>query len=130
MSTLTRLIPLILLILVLAFAAIVGFVIYGIVTDIASKTNEKMEKKNISFSKEGMKVGVKEMQEENYVGVTQNMLVKAWNYSSWPAYRSRLGWGKGSTAGTTTGSRKGSDAAALSGGSGTASGDKKGQRVG
>ena len=52
-----------------------------------------MEARNLSISKDGMKVGVKEMKNENYVDKTQNMLVKAWNLSEWPAYKSRF-WNK------------------------------------
>jgi hypothetical protein len=40
-----------------------------------------------------MKVGVKEIKNENYVDKTQNLLVKAWNLSTWPEYKSRL-WNK------------------------------------
>ncbi|KAI4770494.1 hypothetical protein E4T44_14385 [Aureobasidium sp. EXF-8845] len=52
-----------------------------------------MEKKNVSFSKDGMKVGVKEMSEEEYANRAQNVLVNTWNQSSFPAYKSRL-WNK------------------------------------
>jgi len=48
----------------------------------------------VVFTKDGMKVGFKEVRTENYVGQTQSILVKAWNLSSWPAYKSRLGWNK------------------------------------
>ena len=44
---------------------------YTIATDVADKTSKKMEKKNISFGKEGMKIGVKEVKNENYVDQTQ-----------------------------------------------------------
>jgi hypothetical protein len=37
---------------------------------------------------------VKEVNTENYVDATQNVLVKAWNLSTWPEYKSRLGWNK------------------------------------
>lgn len=53
-----------------------------------------MEKRHISLSADGgMKVGIKELKTEDYSYQTQNMLVKAWNYSTWPEYRSRL-WNK------------------------------------
>lgn len=42
------------------------------------------------FTKDGVKVGVKELRNENYVDNTQSLLVKAWNLSSFPAYKSRL----------------------------------------
>ena len=68
---LSKIIPLFILLIVLACAAFVGYVIYTIATDIADKTSKKMEKKNISFGKEGMKIGVKEVKTENYVDQTQ-----------------------------------------------------------
>ena len=71
MSVLSKLLPLILLFLGLAVAGFIGFVIYTIATDIADKTSKKMEKKNVSFGKEGMKIGVKEVKTENYVDQTQ-----------------------------------------------------------
>ena len=71
MTLLSKLVPLILLSLGLAFAAFVGFAIYTIATDVADKTSKKMEKKNVSFGKEGMKIGVKELKTENYVDQTQ-----------------------------------------------------------
>lgn len=40
-----------------------------------------------------MRVGVKEIKQENYVDSTQSFLVKAWNLSTWPAYKSKL-WNK------------------------------------
>ncbi|KAI9654635.1 MAG: hypothetical protein M1821_005842 [Bathelium mastoideum] len=56
-----------------------------------------MEKKNIAFTKDGMKVGVKEIRNEEYADKTQGVLVKAWNSASIPAYKSRLGWNNSST---------------------------------
>lgn len=47
----------------------------------------------MTFSKDGLKVGVKDIKNENYVDATQNFLVKAWNLSTWPEYRSRY-WNK------------------------------------
>jgi len=52
-----------------------------------------MEARHLSISKDGMKVSLKEMKNENYVDKTQNMLVNAWNLSEWPAYKSRF-WNK------------------------------------
>lgn len=51
-----------------------------------------MASKNVSFSKDGVKVGVKELKNDSYVDKTQGFLVQAWNLSTWPAYKSRLGW--------------------------------------
>jgi hypothetical protein len=46
------------------------------------------------FTKDGMRVGVKEVKDESYVDTTQSYIVKAWNLSTWPGYKSRLGWNK------------------------------------
>ncbi|MCJ1355924.1 MAG: hypothetical protein MMC33_005917 [Icmadophila ericetorum] len=92
-SSLSKIFPLLFLLTFLVFAAIVFYVVYMIVTDIADKTSKKMEEKHITLSKDGLKVGIKELKEENYVGKTQSVLVNVWNYSTWPAYKSRL-WNK------------------------------------
>ena len=79
MTLLGKLVPLVILFLVLAFAAFIGYAAYTIATDVADKTSKKMEKKNVSFGKEGMKIGVKEIKTENYVDQTQkyDMLLPA-----------------------------------------------------
>lgn len=53
-----------------------------------------MEKKNIVLTKDGVKVGVKEVRNEEYVDKTQSVLMKAWNMSSWPGYQSKI-WDTG-----------------------------------
>ncbi|CZR57606.1 uncharacterized protein PAC_07495 [Phialocephala subalpina] len=93
-SALSKLLPLIILFIVLAGFAFVGYHLYLTFQKISSTTSEKMQSKNVVFTKDGMKVGVKEMKNENYVDTTQSFLVKAWNLSSFPAYKSRLGWNK------------------------------------
>jgi len=84
----------------------VGYHLYLTFQKISSTTSEKMQKKNVVFTKDGMKVGVKEMKTENYVDTTQSFLVKAWNLSEWPAYKSRLGWNKTTPEPAGTTSRK------------------------
>ena len=71
MAGLSKLVPLLVLFVLLAVAAFIGYAAYTIATDIADKTSKKMEKKNVSFGKEGMKIGVKEIKTENYVDQTQ-----------------------------------------------------------
>ena len=71
MAGLSKVVPLAIFFLVLTIAAFIGYVVYTIATDVADKTSKKMEKKNISFGKEGMKIGVKEVRNENYVDQTQ-----------------------------------------------------------
>ena len=71
MAGLSKVVPLAIFFLVLTIAAFIGYVVYTIATDVGDKTSKKMEKKNISFGKEGMKIGVKEVRNENYVDQTQ-----------------------------------------------------------
>jgi len=87
------LLPLILLIIVLAGAAFVGYHLYLAFQKISSTTTSKLQAKNVVFTKDGLKVGVKEVNNESYVDMTQDFMVKAWNLSSWPGYKSRL-WNK------------------------------------
>ncbi|EFE31968.1 uncharacterized protein ARB_01221 [Trichophyton benhamiae CBS 112371] len=71
MGALSRLLPVILVILLVVALAAVGLVIYSIAMDVKDNTKKKMEKKNVAFSREGAKVGVKEMQAEEYQDRTQ-----------------------------------------------------------
>lgn len=102
--------PLVLLLLFVAIIAGVGYVVYTIVQDVSKNTRAKMEKKHMVFSKDGMKVQVKEVQDEAYKDRTQrfvlfsrmregvvvanlicfSVLVNMWNHTSFPAYKSRL----------------------------------------
>jgi len=92
-SALSKAAPLIVLLVVLVGVAFVGYHLYLSVLQISAAASDKMQKKNVVFTKDGMKVGVKEIKNENYVDKTQSILVKAWNLSTWPAYKSRL-WNK------------------------------------
>ncbi|KAI4150235.1 MAG: hypothetical protein LQ340_004199, partial [Diploschistes diacapsis] len=65
------LIPLLILFILLTLAGVVSYVVYTIINDIADKTNKSMEDHHITFTKDGMKVGVKHVREEDYVGATQ-----------------------------------------------------------
>ena len=65
------LLPLLVLTILLLGAGVVGYVVYTIATDVAQKTNKSMEDHHITFSKDGMKVGVKHVKEEDYVANTQ-----------------------------------------------------------
>ena len=67
-----------------------GYHIYISMQKISAVASDKMHKKNVVLTKDGMKVGVKELKTESYVDTTQGFLVKAWNLSSWPGYKSRL----------------------------------------
>jgi hypothetical protein len=71
------------------------------VQQISSAAAAKLESKHVSLTKDGLRVGVKELKSEMYVDKTQGFLVKAWNLSTWPAYKSRL-WNKQQQDGTTS----------------------------
>ena len=71
MTVLSKAVPLVIFFVILTVAAFIGYVIYTIATDVADKTSKKMEKKNISFGRDGMKIGIKELRNENYVDQTQ-----------------------------------------------------------
>lgn len=119
-STIGTVLPLIITFILLVVVAVVGFIAYQIACDVADKTSKKMEKKNVSFSKDGLKVGVKEVSAEQVGDSTQkyvqfayptvelfgslhnSVLMKAWNASEWPAYQSKMGWGAASPATTPT----------------------------
>lgn len=68
------LIPLLILFIVICVAGFVGYVVYSIANDIADKTAKKMDKHNVSFGKEGMKIGVKQVKDEDYVAQTQRLV--------------------------------------------------------
>jgi hypothetical protein len=58
--------PLVILAIVVVFAAIVGFVIFTIVQEIANKAHETMAKKHVMVTKDGVRVHVKEIKDEDY----------------------------------------------------------------
>ncbi|KAF5876703.1 uncharacterized protein Bfra_003109 [Botrytis fragariae] len=91
-SALSKLLPLLVFLIVLAAFAFVGYQVYLVTQQVSKSASDKMASKNVSFTKDGVKVGVKELKNESYVDKTQGFLVKAWNLSTWPAYQSRLGW--------------------------------------
>ena len=63
-SAVGNLLPLIIVVILLAVLAVIGFVVYTITNDVSKQTRHKLEKRNISFTKEGAKVGVKEKSAE------------------------------------------------------------------
>ncbi|KAF7929902.1 uncharacterized protein EAE97_009499 [Botrytis byssoidea] len=91
-SALSKLLPLLIFLVIVGAFAFVGYQVYLVTQQVSKSASDKMASKNVSFTKDGVKVGVKELKNENYVDKTQGFLVKAWNLSTWPAYQSRLGW--------------------------------------
>jgi hypothetical protein len=53
--------------------------IYLYSSELAERGVRKMEKKNVVFGPDGMKVGVKEVSAEDYADKTQRAFVKTWN---------------------------------------------------
>lgn len=112
MAKSSNIVPLIILIIVVAILAVVGFVVYSIAHDVGHKTRQKLERKNVSFSKGGMKVGVKHVSQEQQEDAAQryqhcralktnaklielpcSVITNIWNNASFPAYKSPvLGW--------------------------------------
>ncbi|EKV08858.1 hypothetical protein PDIG_67220 [Penicillium digitatum PHI26] len=85
-----NLLPLILLLVFVGIVAAVGFIVYSVVKTVGQTTRERIERKNIALTREGMKVQVKEIEDEAYKDQTQSVLVNMWNHTSFPAYKSRL----------------------------------------
>ncbi|EFQ97581.1 hypothetical protein MGYG_00621 [Nannizzia gypsea CBS 118893] len=81
MGVFSRLLPVILMVLLVVALAAIGLVVYSIAMDVKDNTKKKMEKKNVAFSRDGAKVGVKEMQAEEYQDRTQSVLVNMWENS-------------------------------------------------
>ncbi|BCS03438.1 uncharacterized protein AKAW2_70316A [Aspergillus luchuensis] len=86
----TRLYPLFILLFVLLILGTIFYITYSIIQDVKRNTRSKMEKKNVTFSRDGVTVGVKELKDEDYLDRSQSILVSMWNHTSFPAYKSRL----------------------------------------
>lgn len=71
MAQASQIISFIILLIVVAVVAVVGFVAYSIAHDVGHHTRKKLERKNVSFTRDGMKVGVKERSAEHEQDVAQ-----------------------------------------------------------
>lgn len=72
MATFTNLLPLIILFVVVGGGGYIGYQIYLWSNEMTDRGKKHMEKKNMSFTKEGgLKVGVKERKQEAYEDKTQ-----------------------------------------------------------
>lgn len=76
MGHVANVLPLIFLFIGVGIVAFVGYVVYSIVQDIKSQTQKKMEKKNVMFSRDGMKVGVKQINDEEYKDKNQRYVME------------------------------------------------------
>ncbi|KAF2848257.1 hypothetical protein T440DRAFT_520197 [Plenodomus tracheiphilus IPT5] len=75
----TNLLPLVILFAVVAGLGWVGYQIFLYSNELAERGVKKMEKKNVVFTKDGARVGVKEVSAEAYADKTQKAFVKTWN---------------------------------------------------
>ncbi|KAI1001536.1 hypothetical protein K3495_g6666 [Podosphaera aphanis] len=89
-SAFSKIFPLLVLLSVTAVIAVVLYHLYVTAKKISSATTEKMQHKNVVFSKDGVKIGVRELGNESYVDKSQSYLVKAWNLSTFPGYSGRF----------------------------------------
>jgi uncharacterized membrane protein len=65
------LIPLFILLVAIIIFSVIAYIAYSIVQEVGKNTRSKMEKKNVMFTRDGVKVGVKELTEEDYVDRSQ-----------------------------------------------------------
>lgn len=59
--------------------AFVAYQIYQSATKMKGHVSERMGKKNVVFTKDGLRVGVKHVESEREVDSTQKYFVNAWN---------------------------------------------------
>ncbi|PHH67651.1 hypothetical protein CDD82_1245 [Ophiocordyceps australis] len=78
-STLRQLLPLVIALCILSGLAWVLYHVYLSITRFRDSASERMGKNNVVFTRDGVRVGVKHMQNEKYVDTTQSWVVKAWN---------------------------------------------------
>ena len=71
------LVPLIILVVVVTILAVIGYITWSIVQEVTRNTKSKMEKKNVVWTKDGMKVGVKELNNEDYQDRTQRYVLRS-----------------------------------------------------
>ncbi|EUC37308.1 hypothetical protein COCCADRAFT_85916 [Bipolaris zeicola 26-R-13] len=74
-----NLIPLFILFAVVAGLGWIGYQIFLYSEELAQRGTKHMEKKNVVFTKDGAKVGVREVSTEKYTDRTQKAFVKTWN---------------------------------------------------
>lgn len=77
----TRLYPLFILLFVLLILGTIFYITYSIIQDVKRNTRSKMEKKNVTFSRDGVTVGVKEMKDEDYLDRSQRYIYLLPQYS-------------------------------------------------
>ncbi|GAP89863.1 hypothetical protein SAMD00023353_4100420 [Rosellinia necatrix] len=81
-STVSKVLPLIVLLLVVGGVGFVCYQIYIGANKIRANAENSFASRNVVFTKDGVKVGVKHVENERYVDATQSWVVKAWNEGS------------------------------------------------
>ncbi|KAI1190378.1 hypothetical protein F5B17DRAFT_86863 [Nemania serpens] len=81
-SVASKLLPLVILLLVVAGTGFVCYQIYVGITKIRENAENRFASRNVVFTKDGVKVGVRHVDNEHYVDATQSWVVKAWNAGS------------------------------------------------
>ncbi|ODA76523.1 hypothetical protein RJ55_07793 [Drechmeria coniospora] len=78
-SVIWQIVPLVVALVVISAIGWVLYQVYLSANNFRHAASERMGKKNVTFTKEGVRVGVKQVQNEKYVDKTQGWVVKAWN---------------------------------------------------
>ncbi|KAI1438143.1 hypothetical protein GGR50DRAFT_533278 [Xylaria sp. CBS 124048] len=78
-STISQVLPLLFLLLAITILGIVGFLVYQSATQIRQNAEDRFASRNIVVTKDGIKVGVRHIENERYVDATQSWVVRAYN---------------------------------------------------
>ncbi|KAI1130149.1 hypothetical protein F5Y10DRAFT_236315 [Nemania abortiva] len=81
-GTHSQILPLLILLVVVAGVGFVCYQVYLGATKIRQNAENSFASHNVVFTKDGVKVGVKHVENERYVDATQSWVVKAWNAGS------------------------------------------------
>ncbi|KAK3724480.1 hypothetical protein LTR37_001104 [Vermiconidia calcicola] len=118
MAGLGNLIPLIILFILVGGGAYIGYQIYLWSNDLTDRGKKHMEKKHMTFTKEGgLKVGVRERSAEAEGDRTQKTLVNVWNNASFDNKKSGSSTPRQSTSRTNSSQSKPSTSRTFSGAS-------------
>lgn len=89
-STISKVLPLVILLIVASVVSFVGYHIYLSARKIRAEAKSSMKKGNVVFTRSGVKVGVRHVEDEKYLDKTQRWVVKAWNMGESTEDRSTL----------------------------------------
>ncbi|KAL2163682.1 hypothetical protein VTH06DRAFT_5740 [Thermothelomyces fergusii] len=80
-TTIRQVLPLIITLLILGAVAWVCYLIYLSLGEIQAQARKQMGE-NVTFTKDGMRVNIQNIEAESYLDRTQSWVVKAWELSS------------------------------------------------